>query len=226
MGGGPFPGVSGRRPGEPGRRQAGPPGSRRLLRALRCLPGHAPADGSWDTGLLTTEGSQEAFTVRSGDVLEARVRLPGEIGAWPAIWTWRDGDQEIDVFEYHPEHPDRVRGTLGRWVGERRSGLRGPAGSGAPLARLPHRQPLGLRGPLSPGARRGDERDVLRGERSRRTTPGSARTPTGRGGLRRGPGPRTRDGRGHLTGADPCPRRAPWLPGARTTLMAFRVSST
>ncbi|MEV6294797.1 beta-glucanase [Streptomyces sp. NPDC051896] len=63
-------------------------------------------DGYWDTGLLTTEGSQEAFTVRSGDVLEARVRLPGEIGAWPAIWTWRDGDQEIDVFEYHPEHPD------------------------------------------------------------------------------------------------------------------------
>jgi hypothetical protein len=114
------------------------------------------SDGYWDTGLLTTEASEEAFTVRSGDVLEARVRLPGEIGAWPAIWTWRDGDQEIDVFEYHLEHPDRVRGTLGRLVGERRSGLRGPAGSGAPLARLPHRQPLGLRGPLSPGARRGE----------------------------------------------------------------------
>ncbi|MFB7511405.1 family 16 glycosylhydrolase [Streptomyces broussonetiae] len=74
-------------------------------------------DGYWDTGLLTTEGSEEAFTVRSGDVLEARVRLPREVGAWPAIWTWRDGDQEIDVFEYHPEHPDllefgnHVRGT-------------------------------------------------------------------------------------------------------------------
>ncbi|MFI2200156.1 beta-glucanase [Streptomyces sp. NPDC020192] len=63
-------------------------------------------DGDWDTGLLTTEGSEEAFTVRSGDVLEARVRLPREVGAWPAIWTWRDGDQEIDVFEYHPDHPD------------------------------------------------------------------------------------------------------------------------
>ncbi|WP_225094822.1 family 16 glycosylhydrolase [Streptomyces sp. CoH27] len=74
-------------------------------------------DGDWDTGLLTTEGSEEAFTVRSGDVLEARVRLPREVGAWPAIWTWRDGDQEIDVFEYHPDHPDlleftnHVRGT-------------------------------------------------------------------------------------------------------------------
>ncbi|MFJ7336278.1 beta-glucanase [Streptomyces sp. NPDC101110] len=74
-------------------------------------------DGRWNTGLLTTEGSQEGFTVRAGDVLEARVRLPKEIGAWPAIWTWRDGDQEIDVFEYHPDNPDlleftnHVRGT-------------------------------------------------------------------------------------------------------------------
>ncbi|OSZ57893.1 beta-glucanase [Streptomyces pharetrae CZA14] len=74
-------------------------------------------DGRWNAGLLTTEGSQEGFVVRSGDILEARVRLPHEIGAWPAIWTWRDGDQEIDVFEYHPDNPDllelsnRVRGT-------------------------------------------------------------------------------------------------------------------
>ncbi|MES4891086.1 beta-glucanase [Streptomyces sp. NPDC096012] len=74
-------------------------------------------DGRWNTGLLTTEGSEEGFTVRPGDVLEARVRLPRETGAWPAIWTWRDGDQEIDVFEYHPDNPDlleftnHVRGT-------------------------------------------------------------------------------------------------------------------
>jgi hypothetical protein len=64
------------------------------------------ADGLWDTGLLTTEGSEEGFTVRAGDRLEAEVRLPVETGAWPAIWTWRDGDQEIDVFEYHPDNPD------------------------------------------------------------------------------------------------------------------------
>ncbi|MFI8766887.1 beta-glucanase [Streptomyces sp. R-07] len=73
-------------------------------------------DGLWDAGLLTTEGSEEGFLVRTGDVLEARVRLPVETGAWPAIWTWRDGGQEIDVFEYHPDNPDllelsnRVRG--------------------------------------------------------------------------------------------------------------------
>ncbi|GGZ50698.1 beta-glucanase [Streptomyces subrutilus] len=63
-------------------------------------------DGNWDAGLLTTEGSDEGFMVRTGDVLETRVRLPVEMGAWPAIWTWRDGGQEIDVFEYHPDNPD------------------------------------------------------------------------------------------------------------------------
>lgn len=63
-------------------------------------------DGYWDCGLLTTEGSDEGFRVRTGDVLEARVKLPGQRGAWPAIWTWRDGGQEIDVFEYHPDNPD------------------------------------------------------------------------------------------------------------------------
>ncbi|MEW1549087.1 beta-glucanase [Streptomyces tsukubensis] len=73
-------------------------------------------DGKWDAGLLTTEGSEQGFMVRAGDVLEARVKLPVEMGAWPAIWTWRDGGQEIDVFEYHPDNPDllelsnRVRG--------------------------------------------------------------------------------------------------------------------
>lgn len=63
-------------------------------------------DGKWNAGLLTTEGSEEAFMVRAGDVLESRVRLPAEIGAWPAIWTWRDGGNEIDIFEYHPDNPD------------------------------------------------------------------------------------------------------------------------
>ncbi|MFD0266401.1 beta-glucanase [Streptomyces sp. NPDC127106] len=63
-------------------------------------------DGKWDAGLLTTEGSRDGFLLRAEDVMEARVRLPEEIGAWPAIWTWRDGGQEVDVFEYHPDNPD------------------------------------------------------------------------------------------------------------------------
>lgn len=62
--------------------------------------------GTWYTGLLTTEGSPDGFMLRTGDVLRARVRLPRELGAWPAIWTWLDGGNEIDVFEYHPDNPD------------------------------------------------------------------------------------------------------------------------
>lgn len=67
--------------------------------------------GTWNAGLLTTEGSAEAFMVRTGDVLEARVRLPAQVGAWPAIWTWREGGQEVDVFEYHPDNPDLLELT-------------------------------------------------------------------------------------------------------------------
>ncbi|KQX61248.1 hypothetical protein [Streptomyces sp. Root1310] len=64
------------------------------------------ADGLWDAGLLTTEESAEGFMVRTGDRLDTRVRLPIGVGAWPAIWTWRDGGNEVDVFEYHPDNPD------------------------------------------------------------------------------------------------------------------------
>ncbi|MEU5894191.1 beta-glucanase [Streptomyces sp. NPDC047461] len=69
------------------------------------------ADGLWDTGLLTTEGSAEGFMVRTGDRLEATVRLPTRLGAWPAIWTWRDGGNEVDVFEYHPDNPNLLELT-------------------------------------------------------------------------------------------------------------------
>ncbi|WP_234332007.1 beta-glucanase [Streptomyces sp. NRRL S-87] len=68
-------------------------------------------DGDWSTGLLTTEGSAEGFMVRTGDVLEAQVRLPSELGAWPAIWTWYEGGSEVDVFEYHPDNPDLLELT-------------------------------------------------------------------------------------------------------------------
>lgn len=68
-------------------------------------------DGKWDAGLLTTEGSDEGFMVKTGDTLRARVRLPVETGAWPAIWTWLDGGNEIDVFEYHPDNPDLLELT-------------------------------------------------------------------------------------------------------------------
>jgi beta-glucanase (GH16 family) len=72
----------------------------------------APADRilengrrAWCTGLLTTEYSDEAFQVRTGDHVETRVKLPSGTGAWPALWTWKDGRNEVDSFEYHPDAP-------------------------------------------------------------------------------------------------------------------------
>ncbi|NUP24769.1 MAG: beta-glucanase [Streptomyces sp.] len=71
--------------------------------AGRTLENGRPA---WRTGLLTTEYSAEDFQVRTGDHVETRVRLPSATGAWPALWTWKDGANEIDSFEYHPDNPD------------------------------------------------------------------------------------------------------------------------
>ncbi|MFJ3637666.1 hypothetical protein [Streptomyces sp. NPDC090112] len=61
---------------------------------------------AWRTGLITTEGTREGFEARTGDYIETRVRLPQEIGAWPALWTWKSGGNEIDAFEYHPDNPN------------------------------------------------------------------------------------------------------------------------
>ncbi|WP_369366306.1 hypothetical protein AB5L52_25045 [Streptomyces sp. CG4] len=61
---------------------------------------------AWTTGLLTTEGSGEGFQVKTGDYAETRVELPSGTGAWPALWTWKDGNGEIDSFEYHPDNPN------------------------------------------------------------------------------------------------------------------------
>ncbi|MCX5418622.1 glycoside hydrolase family 16 protein [Streptomyces sp. NBC_00078] len=66
---------------------------------------------AWTTGLLTTEGSSEGFQVKTGDYAETRVKLPSGSGAWPALWTWKDGNGEIDSFEYHPDNPDLLELT-------------------------------------------------------------------------------------------------------------------
>ncbi|WP_424217202.1 beta-glucanase (plasmid) [Streptomyces sp. BI20] len=60
---------------------------------------------TWRTALMTTEGSREGFRVRVGDYIETRVVLPADRGAWPGLWTWRDGGNEVDVFEYHADAP-------------------------------------------------------------------------------------------------------------------------
>jgi beta-glucanase (GH16 family) len=61
---------------------------------------------AWTTGQLTTEGSTEGFQVKTGDYAETRVKLPTGTGAWPALWTWKNGNGEIDSFEYHPDNPN------------------------------------------------------------------------------------------------------------------------
>ena len=75
-----------------------------------------PQGGSleaWYTAFLSTENVTSGFQVQTGDYLEARVKLPGgkgsdsdAAGAWPALWTWKSGNGEVDVFEYHPDNPN------------------------------------------------------------------------------------------------------------------------
>ncbi|MFD8599499.1 beta-glucanase [Kitasatospora sp. NPDC059646] len=69
---------------------------------------------SWRTPLVTTENTRGGFELRPEDVLEAQCLLTATQGTWPAIWTWgRDtsagrpqpGHGEVDVFEYHADHP-------------------------------------------------------------------------------------------------------------------------
>lgn len=61
---------------------------------------------AWTTGLLGTEPSTEAFQVQANDYIETRVQLPSQAGAWPALWTWKNGGNEVDTFEYHPDNPN------------------------------------------------------------------------------------------------------------------------
>ncbi|BAJ26640.1 hypothetical protein KSE_08010 [Kitasatospora setae KM-6054] len=88
------------------------------------VPGYGP-DGdrftalressrSWRTPLVTTEGTAGGFELRPGDRLEASCQVLADQGVWPAIWTWgRDvgpgrpqpGHGEVDVLEYHDDHP-------------------------------------------------------------------------------------------------------------------------
>jgi hypothetical protein len=70
-------------------------------------------DGLWDTGLLTTGDSCDSggagAQVRTGGMLLAHVRLPqANTGTWPGLWTWRDGRNEMDVFEWHADYPHTI----------------------------------------------------------------------------------------------------------------------
>lgn len=65
------------------------------------------ANGQWNADLATTENSINGFQAKAGDELSAVVVIPYGVqgGAWPAIWTWKNGDAEVDIFEWHPNKP-------------------------------------------------------------------------------------------------------------------------
>lgn len=69
------------------------------------------SDGFWDCDFVTTEYSEKAFQAKAGDELSALVTLYQQQGAWPAIWTWKDGGSEVDAFEYHPDNPSLLEFT-------------------------------------------------------------------------------------------------------------------
>lgn len=86
--------------------------------ALQVTATARTAHGPWRTGLLSTEpyGSGAAggngFQLRTGDYAQVRLKLPGRQdggghGAWPGLWTWRDGN-EVDLMEWHSETPDII----------------------------------------------------------------------------------------------------------------------
>jgi beta-glucanase (GH16 family) len=68
---------------------------------------------TWTSGLITTghgcgDDPPNGGVVVPGDYLQTRARLPGDLGMWPALWTWSD---EVDVFEYHPDNPTLLEVT-------------------------------------------------------------------------------------------------------------------
>lgn len=70
-------------------------------------------NGQWSTGLITTgdscDSGGDGTQVRTGDLILVHLQLPeADSGAWPGLWTWRDGHNEIDVFEWHADRPDTL----------------------------------------------------------------------------------------------------------------------
>lgn len=66
---------------------------------------------AWYTAFLTTEGVTGGQQVQTGDYIEGRFKMPSGAGAWPALWTWKSGGNEIDIFEYHPDNPNLLEFT-------------------------------------------------------------------------------------------------------------------
>lgn len=70
-----------------------------------------PTGGLWQTPFVTTEGSTHAFQVTTGDVVTFDITMNAVNGAWPAVWTWREGGNELDLMEYHGDNPTTLEFT-------------------------------------------------------------------------------------------------------------------
>jgi hypothetical protein len=107
----------GRNPGDNKLDHIGPayaPTADGVFRARRA--GH----GTWHTDLVSTEYAPGGFELLPGDKVTATCTVQDTQGAWPALWAWgRDigpgrpqpGHGEIDLFEYHPDHPSMLELT-------------------------------------------------------------------------------------------------------------------
>lgn len=65
------------------------------------------ADGKWESGLLAAVNRDwKGFTARRG-YFEARMKLPGGDGVWPAFWLNSKAGIELDVMEYYGRDNDQ-----------------------------------------------------------------------------------------------------------------------
>lgn len=68
-------------------------------------------NGQFTTELVTTEGSPQAFKVKTGDVVTFDFKTDAVVGSWPGLWTWNGPSAELDFFEYHGDNPNTYEFT-------------------------------------------------------------------------------------------------------------------
>ncbi|MDB5701423.1 MAG: hypothetical protein JWL66_1622 [Sphingomonadales bacterium] len=77
-------------------------------------------DQRWESGLLSSGDQFSRGFLQSGGYFEARAKLPGGPGVWPAFWLGSNSTggiptPEIDVLEYYGQFPDLYRATTHVW---------------------------------------------------------------------------------------------------------------
>jgi beta-glucanase (GH16 family) len=72
---------------------------------------NSPQPGyDWSSGLITTAQACDhdpanSFTVKPGDYVETRLKLPAAKGFWPSTWTWNgNGSNEQDTYEFYSDN--------------------------------------------------------------------------------------------------------------------------